>query len=568
MKKNVLALSITAAIGAFGMIGSAQAITDLGVNGTVGLATQMKVNNAGIGHNLIVPYYTAQAANATLITLTNTTAVGKAVKLRFRGAENSDDVKDFQVFLSPFDVWTANISQSATGEAQITTTDRSCTKPTFVAGTSYKFGTDRLSTAANVAGTREGYIEIFNMADIPVTAGATTLSGTTTHSQPAGTVTCTGTAWNTLDTDTTGATLLANGLALPTTGLSASWIIINTATGAAYGANATAIQALNAAGNPATGNLVYWPQSTAFVSGETRGYTADPLLAGNLTAGVVPPIKALMQDLPDMSTPYVSGLVSVATGATTSLNNAGAVSAYAAGDQWAATAQAYELTKALAATSVNNEFFSDSATVQVGAAPDWVFSMATRRYTVAQNYAVAAAAGRTFTNYTLSQTGAVVASATPAIEGRKVNYFTLANTSVQGTTICVDGITPVAYNREEGTNSSVAFSPSASPVFCGETGVWGVNQTLTSKDASAVLSGALTTKGITFAPIAISEGWMTVATPGLTTPAAAATATAAAGSNLGLPVLGSAFTKASSTASTNYGWNTEHKVTRAAGFGF
>lgn len=556
MKKNVLALSISAAIGVFGVVGSAHAITDLGVTASTGNATQLKVNNSGIGHNLIIPYYTAQAANATLITLTNTTNVGKAVKIRFRGAENSDDVKDFQVFLSPYDVWTANVSQAASGKAAITTYDASCTKPTLVAGTAYEFGTDRLSAATNVAGTREGYIEIFNMGDIPATysafqaanaapavvaGAANALATAVTH--VAGKAPCSGAAFTALDTDTTAAALLSTGLDLPKTGLTASWIIINTTAGASYGGNATAIQALTLGNTPADGNLVYWPQSTAFVVGETRGYTADPLLAGNLTAvpAVVPPIKALMQDLPDMSTPYIGGLT---TAPNTAVN---AAASYAVDTlAWAATGQASRLTASLAATSVNNEFFSDSAAVQIGAATDWVFSMPTRRYNVAYNYATKA---RVFNDYTVSANQTAAADATGLL-----NYFSLANTAVSGSTICVDGVTPVAFNREEGTNSSVAFSPSASPVFCGEAGVWGVNQTLAAGGASAVLAGSLTAQGITFAPIAISEGWMSVATPGLGT--------------LGLPVIGGAFTKASSNASTNYGWNTDHRVTRVAGYAY
>jgi len=178
MKKNVLALSISAALCGLGMVGSAHAITDLGVGVSVGAATTLKNNNDGIGHNLIVPYYTAQGKNATAITLTNTTATAKAVKIRFRGAENSDDVLDFQVFLSKNDVWTASISQSATGEAMITTTDKSCTKPAFTSGVGVNFKTSRLSAATNTGGTREGYIEIFNMADI---VGGSALETAITH---------------------------------------------------------------------------------------------------------------------------------------------------------------------------------------------------------------------------------------------------------------------------------------------------------------------------------------------------------------------------------------------------
>ena len=115
MKKNVLALSISAALCGMGMVGSAYAVTDLGVAQSVGAATLLRANSDGIGHSSIIPYYTAQGKNATAITLTNTTSVGKAVKVRFRGAENSDDVLDFQVFLSAYDVWTASVSQSPTG---------------------------------------------------------------------------------------------------------------------------------------------------------------------------------------------------------------------------------------------------------------------------------------------------------------------------------------------------------------------------------------------------------------------------------------------------------------------
>ena len=45
---------------------------------------------------------------------------GKIVKVRFRGAANSEDLLDFQVFLSPSDVWTASLTQGADGKTLIT----------------------------------------------------------------------------------------------------------------------------------------------------------------------------------------------------------------------------------------------------------------------------------------------------------------------------------------------------------------------------------------------------------------------------------------------------------------
>ena len=44
------------------------------------------------------------------MSVVNTTASTKAVKVRFREGKNSAEVLDFNVFLSPFDVWTASIT--------------------------------------------------------------------------------------------------------------------------------------------------------------------------------------------------------------------------------------------------------------------------------------------------------------------------------------------------------------------------------------------------------------------------------------------------------------------------
>jgi hypothetical protein len=543
MKKNVLALSISAAVCSLGLVGAAHAITDLGVTGTVGAATSLKVNPDGIGHNVFVPYYTAQGANATLINLINHSATtSKVVKVRFRGATNSDDVLDFQVFLSPNDMWTAKISKSAAGGAQIETADKSCTKPAFTANSPVAFLTGRVDasgTASALAQTLEGYVEIFNMADA---TGALATAILHKNGVPAD---CSAAAMTTLDTNIAyvgGA--LAPLLALPTTGLSANWTIVNTATGAAYGGRAPAVHAL-LAGAPSTGNIVYWPQNNVAVAGETRGFTADPLLAtaGAIGVGTVGAIQTTNQDLPDMSTPYVSGLTTAPAAVGTLYSAAAGYGAVT--DSYAATAQAFALTSALAAVSVSNEFFSDGAGVTVGGATDWVFSMPTRRYNVALNYTTG---NRVYTDYSTSYTGV---AALPA----KSNFFDATNTSVSSRVICISGITPTQYNREETTPAGgvgVTFSPApATPttLFCGETGVWAIN--VASPTASSVVLGALTVRG---ADTGYAEGWMNVAMPGL--------------GAKGLPVLGVSFTKASSNPTTNFGANSDHRATRAAGYAY
>jgi hypothetical protein len=536
MKKNVLALSISAALCGLGMVGSAYAITDLGVAASVGAATQLKGNNDGVGHNLIVPYYTAQGKNATAFTLTNTTAQGKAVKVRFRGAENSDDVLDFQVFLSPYDVWTASVSQAATGEAMITTTDKSCTKPAFTSGTGVNFRTGRLSAATNVAGTREGYIEIFNMADV-----TGTVLTAITHTSAGVPKDCAAAAFTALDTDMAQAAYV--GLALPTTGLVANYIIINTTTGTSWSGQAAATQALTAAGAPTTGNLVYWPQMATGVGVNVSGWTADPLLTG-----VTPIVTPTMQDLPDMSTPYISGL---APTAGVNFNAAGAYVA-AANDQWAAKVQASKLTTSLAVTGVNNDFYVETG---IGGATDWVFTMPTRRYNAAVKYSTTSLV---FTDYTKTDTavpGTVVAAA-PAAALPNLNYFDATNSALSGSVICVSGLTPTMYNGEEGTadGSSVTFSPSTviTASFCGEAGVWALGQTLAAGGSTNVLSSGIANVAQGVSVNNFAAGWLNVATAGL--------------GGRGLPVVGASFSKASSDPAKTYGWSQPHTSSRIAGF--
>ncbi len=184
-----------------------------------GAATSLELNPHGVGHLLVVPYFNTQGGNATLLNITNASPVDKAIKIRFRGAGNGDELLSFQVFLFRHDMWSANISAGADGLPVITTTDRSCTLPAVVNGT--QFRTTRLNPAltgdalANQA--REGYIEIITMGDI---IGGTPLYmampplGNTPRCNPS-----------VLD----ALTRFDAQLAPPTSGLMANWILINVA---------------------------------------------------------------------------------------------------------------------------------------------------------------------------------------------------------------------------------------------------------------------------------------------------------------------------------------------------
>jgi hypothetical protein len=299
MKKRILSLSIAAMIGGVGLAGGASAaVFSRSDVGSIGNPT------SGAGNILLVPYFSTQGGNATLLSITNTDTVnGKAVKVRFRGAANSDDLYDFQVLLSPGDVWSASVSQDATsGISTLSTTDATCTLPASVNGAFQTGRVQQFSTASSIANqTREGYIEILNMADIPkggLFDQGTIASGTltaptvnplytaikhvngqapcstnaagaaainlltqdpTVYSVTAGTSLAAGTAGaGTFAVSNGGATSTQSaqglGLTFPTGQLLADWTIINVANTTAISGQATAIPVSNA-------NFVFFPQT-------------------------------------------------------------------------------------------------------------------------------------------------------------------------------------------------------------------------------------------------------------------------------------------------------------------
>src|SRR6478735_1168725 len=90
------------------------ALAGVSALGVTGAAQAVNVNPDGLGQVLIYPYYTTRAdstgnAYGTLLSVVNSTATAKAVKVRFLEGKNSKEVLDFNLFLSPFDVWTAGI---------------------------------------------------------------------------------------------------------------------------------------------------------------------------------------------------------------------------------------------------------------------------------------------------------------------------------------------------------------------------------------------------------------------------------------------------------------------------
>jgi hypothetical protein len=207
-------------------------------------------NADGLGSVLHYPYYTVNNGADTYMSVVNSTASAKVVKVRFRDAKNTRDVLDFNLFLSAFDVWTAAITKNnASGGATLKTADTSCTAPAIPSG-----GVDFRTAAFNeiddagdiidnsIGRTLEGHMEIIEMA---------TVIGTTrtniTH--VAGTPKDCGAALSTLYP---GGAVTNTDLAAIGGGLFGTATVINVAQGVDYSYDATATS--NLLCDPATGS--------------------------------------------------------------------------------------------------------------------------------------------------------------------------------------------------------------------------------------------------------------------------------------------------------------------------
>lgn len=148
MKKKLLTTAMLAALGG------------------AGTAHAVYVNPDGHGQVLLYPYYTVQNEFVTSIHVTNTTSQTKAVKVRFLEGKNSQEVLDFNLYLSPEDMWTGVVVEHAGGGAKIITNDTSCTFGQIGANGQQFFNFEYQDDAAefrSVQRTREGYVEIIEM---------------------------------------------------------------------------------------------------------------------------------------------------------------------------------------------------------------------------------------------------------------------------------------------------------------------------------------------------------------------------------------------------------------------
>jgi hypothetical protein len=349
MKSKVkqLALAVGVALGGMSLLPSAEAVS---------------VSSDNLGQVLIFPYYTVRSGWNTLLGVTNTSDRVVAVKVRFREAENSRDVFDFDVILSPYDIWTATLSDSATGPV-IYSDDKSCTVGT-IGTTPVPFTTTAYTQPSAVDGggttpdrMRDGYVEMIMMgasAATPNSLAAYAIHGT--NGVPAN---CPGLVAAFQNANGIAAVQAAFPEMIPSP-LKGTFSLVNQEPGKGF----------NAVGLPtALNNFRYLPYVTLMLPPEALGGSVtnsgyEPTLAATQTPGIY---YDAGNDLPVIDPAATNGAAAV--------------------------------THALVQASVLNEWSRRPQTADVGWATitDWVVTLPTKMFYVDNNTSVygGRAAGRT-----------------------------------------------------------------------------------------------------------------------------------------------------------------------------
>jgi hypothetical protein len=550
LKKNSLHVAVLAGLAALGAAGTAEAV---------------HISPDGLGQVLIFPYYTVRGGHFTAISIINTQDNTKAVKVRFLEGKNSREVLDFNLFLSPADVWTGAIVQTSNG-ARLISNDNSCVTPSDLFSSIPATLPDGVDTRTDSNGlplnhfknynytgtnadtnvfttldrTREGYFEVMEMGviddnaiqgDAIVGATAVAVTGFIKHNSAGVPANCG--ALDSFDDFPGNAsttrfpnfgTTPANSLMFPPRGgLTGRASIINPANGSNYTMSPTSVD--------------LWSATVAYS------------YSGNL-------------------------LPSIASGTNPSTSNIftsqGVVTA-----NWVSPVEA--MSGALMRNSIANEFILDAGTASQ---TDWIVTFPTKR--------------------NLIQVGL---AGTPSAAALGVTATPFAN-NFQNTT-SVGSCDPYGFsvfNREEGpTSTPITTLPNPSPLpggappaagatLCWEANVvpFGTSSLLSSTNSNpliaglqSVVSGATTVPGSRTTPSIRStqgpNGWMSMnfvaanqfmqpATGSITPLGGAAVPFGAApsGRHNGLPVIGTMLHNYTSTGIVSkYGGVIDHKFTRS-----
>jgi hypothetical protein len=272
------------------------------------------------------------------------------VKVRFREGQASAEVLDFNVYLSPNDMWTGAViplTSDVTSPGAVVSTDASCVDPQKITLTPQPFvnfaytGLLADPLSPSLARTREGYFEMFEMGVLPQPSAQATAA-----IHVAGVPPCTGL------TGSVAEATIAGIILPPTGGLMGTGTIINVTSGRDTMYNATAFGAWVVGSSP-------YP--IAALAGERPNFSdtapkSSAVMSLSATNTVVPNI-------------YLSTWADSPSTLATGLGSAGAAAA-------AAT---------MMHSDVLNEYILDAATAS---ATDWVLTFPTKRLFVSAATAV------------------------------------------------------------------------------------------------------------------------------------------------------------------------------------
>jgi len=249
MKRNNLTTAVVAGIA--------------GVAGIASVSNAVNLNSDGVGQVLVYPYYTVNNGLNTLISVVNTTNETKAVKVRFLEGKNSRECLDFNVYMSPYDVWTAGLvphvaTAAFTGPyagddtVKLVTFDNTCTVPGEIRTSGYEFlpwgfdpqgdgstgsGYDR--GGQDLARCTEGHFEVIEMG---VLTNASDQSSARHNSSGVPSCTTILNNWAPAGKWTADS---GTDIGVPTGGLFGSASLIDIATGVDVSYNADAIQSFS-----------------------------------------------------------------------------------------------------------------------------------------------------------------------------------------------------------------------------------------------------------------------------------------------------------------------------------
>lgn len=222
----------------------------------VGCATgagAVSLSTDGTGQVLILPYYTVNGGNSTLLSLRNSTDAVKAVRITFREGRNGASVLSFNIYLAPHDTWTGAVIGEADGPARISRSDKTCTVP-LLPDVPQPFQNFEYSSPTRDGGpyhlerTREGFVEFIEMGEVfddavggfrPATAATpASIQGNQHEIAPANCPALVA-AWSTGD----GLWFHEphRSIRSPAGGLSANAVIVNAAQGSSFSVPALAL---------------------------------------------------------------------------------------------------------------------------------------------------------------------------------------------------------------------------------------------------------------------------------------------------------------------------------------